>query len=336
MAKMLAYLMWDKDNAAQHNEKKRGKHWVPDQHCHSEEAIEKHLLKYLCTQFPRQGKRFNNNAGFDNENRIQIAYWDVSEYAKQCNVFVNKGAQTDVDNLLFEDIGYPGDTGTEFIVGDFDELCCEVEDKLTKAGQPKPKVGLSTAQYEEAKGTLEMIFHGLRTLLCEWCARLGKTILGGVLTISTGIPLTVVATYTLMSFASFKKELSKWEQFRDLVIVDARSSTYQRDVKIALDEGKQVVVFLSMCRGGLRQNRIDFLFGLDVQRLILVDEADYGIHRPKQADLLIAARNPTDVVILMTGTNSDRAVHRWEADGFRSVTYPELIINKRAAEEALV
>ena len=42
---------------------------------------------------------------------------------------------------------------------------------------------------------------------------------------------------------------------------------------------KQVVAFLSMCTGGKRQSKIDYLFGKDLDRLVIVDEADFGVHR---------------------------------------------------------
>lgn len=324
MARMIGYLWWHKNH---HNDsKKAGEHWI-QMDC-SDDLAEKHLYQYLRNdQFRRRGFQFD--AGIESGD-IVVEWWDISKYAESKKRFF---PHSSVDEILFEDIGYPDkDIGSEFKVGDWDELCCEINDKLITAGQPLRSVGLSTVQYEEAFGTLEMIANGSRTLLCEWCARSGKTILGGVLSICSKIPLTIVATYALTSFASFKKDLMKFEQFKNLVIVDAKSPTYKQDINNALLEGKQVVVFLSMHRGGFRKERIGFLFGLGVRRLVLIDEADFGIHREKQADLLIEARDEEDVVILMTGTNGDRAVHRWKADGYRSVVYPELILHKRAAE----
>lgn len=84
-----------------------------------------------------------------------------------------------------------------------------------------------------------------------------------------------------------------------------------------------------MCSGGRRQDKIDFLFDLDVVRLVIIDEADFGVHRANQSTPLIEARGVQDVVILMTGTNGDKAASIWPVDHYLSVTYPELLIEKR-------
>ena len=113
------------------------------------------------------------------------------------------------------------------------------------------------------------------------------------------------------------------------MLVDTAETDYKEIITTALENKKQVVAFLSMCAGGRRQERIDFLFGINENRLVFIDEADFGVHQQKQVDALKDARGPNDVVILMTGTNSDKAVSTWQADYFMSVTYPELVIEKK-------
>jgi hypothetical protein len=84
-----------------------------------------------------------------------------------------------------------------------------------------------------------------------------------------------------------------------------------------------------MCSGGRRQDKIDYLFGINgYTRLVLVDEADFGVHKAGQSKPLIDARSEEDVVILMTGTNGDKAASIWNVDHYLSVTYPELLIEK--------
>ena len=61
----------------------------------------------------------------------------------------------------------------------------------------------------------------------------------------------------------------------------------------------------------------------------LFDEADFGVHRANQSTPLIEARKDNDVVVLMTGTNGDKAASIWPVDHYLSVTYPELLIEKR-------
>jgi hypothetical protein len=132
----------------------------------------------------------------------------------------------------------------------------------------------------------------------------------------------------LTSFASFKKDLSTFEQFRDFVLVDAADEDWDDHTQNAIEAGLQVVVFLSMCAGGRRQDKIDFLFAQSVNKLMIIDEADFGVHQVKQSQPLIEARGEADVVVLMTGTNGDKAASIWPVDHYLSVTYPELLMEK--------
>ena len=51
--------------------------------------------------------------------------------------------------------------------------------------------------------------------------------------------------------------------------------------------------------------------------------------------LVAKIKEHTDVnVIIMTGTNADRAVTHWSIDSIVSVTYPELLIQKVETQNA--
>jgi hypothetical protein len=139
----------------------------------------------------------------------------------------------------------------------------------------------------------------------------------------------------LTSFTSFKNEIRKFEQFQNIEVVDTTNDDYQERIQKLVDKGVQVMVFLSLCNGSGRNERIDFLKNLEVQRLILVDEADYGAHQKNQFEALSNLVNEDDVLILMTGTNSDRASSDWDVDLMLSTTYFELLVNKKEALELL-
>ena len=64
--------------------------------------------------------------------------------------------------------------------------------------------------------------------------------------------------------------------------------------------------------------------------MVAVDEADFGVHQIKQSTPLIEARSEDDIVVLMTGTNGDKAASIWPVDHYLSVTYPELLMEKHA------
>lgn len=309
---MFCYLWFEKDKP---NECKFGERWV------------------FAGQDPEKEvwKRIKSSVGVRKDlitdGTIQLVdIWDVTELSKKVNRYYQRSR---MDDYIRPYIGFrKGSTG-EIHELPSSEVSLRVNNFLKKSDQPLPFVGLTRNQAAAAEETLDRIQLGDRIFLAELCARFGKTIFSGVLIKETGIKLTIVVSYVLTSFASFEKDLSGFEQFKDYVLIDTADPDYQEVVSSALAQNKQVVAFLSMCAGGRRQEKIDFLFAQTQQRLIVVDEADYGVHQQAQVLPLQNAIDLDDVLFLMTGTNSDKAVSTWVPDHFLSVTYPELVIEKK-------
>lgn len=257
------------------------------------------------------------------------ALWDVSAYAKTIGKFrkhakiddtIRKCIPNHIKNSDLHQVSY-------------DDLVTYVNTFLHKQGQTLAEFGPSTVQFRAAVNVSDAVDAGKRTIIADLCPRFGKTTWSGMLTQVLESQLTIVASYVLTSFASFDKDLSSFEQFSDLVRVDATNDfLYQSKIDAALAKGKQVVVYLSMCNGRSRQTRIDYLFGLAQRRLIIVDEADFGVHQSAQAKPLIEARQADDIVILMTGTNSERAVADWKVDHTLLTTYPEMLIERKLSK----
>ena len=314
MARMMTYAWNDQDNIL--NETKYGDHFVSED-LTEEEAVA-HTIAYMRTQFPRRARHFDSG-------RVQYTTWDVSEIAKAEDKFYG-GSK--IDDVIREHIGRPGTQGKEFHALPFDELVYRVNKYINTTKQPRPSVGLSQWQYDAAENVIAAVAHNHRIIMAELCARFGKTLWAGALAIETNAQITIVASYVLTSFSSFAKDLTSFEQFRNLEVIDSASPTYQRDINAALNARRQVVVFLSMCGSAKRQDRIDFLFGLKQNRLVFIDEADFGAHTNKQADPFIAATQSDDVVILMTGTNGERACGNWQIDHYLGTTYAELLMEK--------
>jgi hypothetical protein len=308
---MYCYLWYEKDKP---DEAKFGERWVKSGQDPETEVW----------------KRIKNSVGVRKDlirdGTIQLeCIWDVSEYSRKIRRFYAHGK---VDDAIRPYIGFrKGSTG-EVHKLPASEIKVKVNKFLAKLGQPLLVAGLSRNQYDAAENVLTAIAEGKRTVIAELCARFGKTIWSGALVRETDRPLTVVASYVLTSFASFEKDLTSFEQFRDLVLIDTANDDYQEVVDAALSQDKQVVAFLSMCAGSNRQKKIDFLFSRDADRLVVIDEADFGVHQLKQSRPLIEARQENDIVVLMTGTNSDKAASVWSVDHYLSVTYPELLIEK--------
>ena len=312
MAFVITYVWQDLD--APEAEQKFGDHY--SEATSLEEAF-KETEKYIRGTLGRQKHKFD-------EGRIVIhKLWDATEYAKHKNRF---GKHQKIDDVIRPVIGHHVQADVHRI--DADTLIERVNKELIKHGQPLPVAGLSQNQYNAAENVLAAIANNKQTIVAELCARFGKTIWSGALICETSAQLTIIASYVLTSFASFKKDLTSFEQFRELVLIEAGETDWEDKVTAVIKTKKQTVVFLSMCAGGRRQDKIDFLFGLKVPRLVIIDEADFGVHQVKQSQPLIEARGSKDIVVLMTGTNGDKAASIWPVDHYLSVTYPELLIEK--------
>jgi len=310
---MFCYLWHEKSDI---DECKFGERWVKDG-----QDPEKEVLKRIKDSVGVRKDKITDGT-------IElVAYWDVTDLARaKCPERLKQHGR--VDDYIREHIGFRKGTTGEVHTLDATVMAYKVNELLKNFGQPLPVVGLSQNQYTAAENIIGAIAEGKRTVVAELCARFGKTIWSGALIRETNAELTIVASYVLTSFSSFKKDLSAFEQFRDLVLVEAGDDDWESKIKQALDGKKQIVVFLSMCAGGRRQDKINTLFDYSVNKLVIIDEADFGVHQLKQSQPLIEARDENDVVILMTGTNGDKAASIWPVDHYLSVTYPELLIEK--------
>ena len=318
MARMMVYNHFD----PLVGESKFGDHFV-NRDCTYEEAVQD-TIRYMRTQYPRRARYFDSD-------EVQKKVWDVSDFAKTQDKFY--GASK-IDDVIRPAIGKPGKQGKEYHKLNFEELNMKVNLFLAKQGQPLIEAGLSTLQYEVAEQVLTHFSNGSRCILAELCARFGKTIWSGAVAVETDVDLVVVASYVKTVFTSFATDLVQFNQFANYVHVNTSDSDYQEKVDKALAEGKRVFAYLSLCNGSKRQERIDFLFDKQKSTMLIVDEADFGAHHAKQAKPLIDKLDETVYTIIMTGTNADRAATYWPIDTMVSVTYPELLIQKRETQNA--
>jgi hypothetical protein len=309
---MFTYVWYDKRNP---NECKFGEHWVK---AGTDPNID--ITNYVRND---QNKRKDL---FDDGTIVLEMIWDVTEYAKSKERFY-RGSH--VDSLIRNDIRCVKQSEIHNMTADV--LVDKVNEILRKENQPRPEVKLSTAQFDDAVTVLKGIKEGKRRILAELAARYGKTIWSSAVAVESGIPVIVVSSYVLTSFTSFKNDIRKFQQFQEIEIVDSQVKGYQDKVTKFVDEGKQVMVFVSLCNGRGRNERLKFLGGLESQKMVFVDEADYGAHRKGQFEVLQTMVNDDDVLILMTGTNSDRASSKWDIDLMLSTTYFELLVNKKEA-----
>ena len=308
--RMFVYAWYEKTNP---KETKFGEHWVKGGVDPNQDSA-----TYIRNSMNRRKDLF------DDGTVVIEMIWDVTEYAKKYDKFYQKSK---VDDLIRKGIGQVKQSDVHNMTAEI--LVERVNDILRKENQPRPEVKLSTAQFDDAVSVLKGIKEGKRRILAELAARYGKTIWSSAVAVESGIPVVVVASYVLTSFTSFKNDIRKYQQFQEIEIVDSQVKGYEEKVTKFVEEGKQVMVFVSLCNGSGRDERVKFLGGFEVQKMVFVDEADYGAHRKGQFDALQTMVNDDDVLILMTGTNSDRASSEWDIDLPLSTTYFELLVNKK-------
>jgi len=268
---------------------------------------------------------------------IQLChYWDVTEYVKNnCSERFKKGGKIDDyirRNFIHTRIGNRGD------VHDMseDELIKSVYNVIKNADSVLPICGLSRSQFEQLHQTCSAILsndNGSVVIMAELCARFGKTIWAASVVLETKTKLSIITSYVLNSFSSFEKELRSYEQFKNIEVVDlSKDNDYENAILSHLKNGKQVAAFVSMCPGSNRDERIKTLFSLENNILLIVDEADFGMYKNNQSEVLISHVKSHHSVILMTGTNGDRAVGAWDITHYQGVTYPELIMDKKFSD----
>jgi|APSaa5957512622_1039677.scaffolds.fasta_scaffold03290_5 hypothetical protein len=282
-----------------------------------------------CKQRIREQAQTRKDLVDDGSYRM-VAIWDVSDIAKEANRFHKHGK---IDDYIRKDIGFVKQSEVHSLA--WTDLKLRVDAIVSKSTQIKPIVKLSTAQYEIVAELKIAIANGHRRFLGELAARIGKTIASSSLSMEIDVPITIITSYVKTVFTSFRSDITSFEQFRDIVHINCDDDTYQEQISVALRKKQKIFVYFSLCNGSKRQSRIDFLFGLKVQRLVIVDEADFGAHRKNQVQPLKDAIDDDDILFLMTGTNADRAVSEWDIDYMLSVTYFELLVQKTIAVNLL-
>jgi hypothetical protein len=267
-----------------------------------------------------------------NQGKIRVvAIWDVTDIAKKVNRYYK---QSRMDDYLREYIGHRLDVKTEVHTLSGDDMKIRVNKLIAKLGQPLVNVELSTKQYQVAEEVLGKFADQQKIVLAELCARFGKTLWSGAIAVELGVDLVIVASYVTTVFTSFQGDITSFQQFASYEHIDTRDDDYQKKINTVLKSKKKAFVYLSLSQGAKRQERIDFLLRKRCSKMLIVDEADFGSHQVNQAQPLIKHIKSIEYVILMTGTNADRAATYWPIDTMVSVTYPELLIQKEIAKHA--
>ena len=164
---------------------------------------------------------------------------------------------------------------------------------------------------------------GWKTILLELAARFGKT---GTLTqlfSYSDADVMVVANYVKTVNRSFGDTVVRF--FSDSVsYLDASDADFETKLQTELDRGQKVLITCSLFNSAKLDKRIEAITKVP-NRFVVVDEADYGAHTP--ANLAKVEKLRQDVpLILMTGTNADRAAGSHDIDAHLAITYFDMLM----------
>lgn len=250
--------------------------------------------------------------------------WDVTEYAIQHKKYY-KGSH--IDNHIRNEIGFIKQGEVHSISSE--RLHVKVNEVLRKSKQPLQICELPTAPYEAVCEIVGHLKDGKRKILGQLAPRFRKTLTESFIALEMEWDLTIIATYVPNVFYGFTKQLTNYEQFRNIEIIDCSDKNYQQQIKKALKDKKKVFAMLSLCNGSKREERCEFLYSLCKRnRGTIIEEADLGAHKPKQVEVLKKYQSEKDIVIITTGTNGEKAITLWDIDAVVEFTYFELLVNK--------
>jgi hypothetical protein len=169
----------------------------------------------------------------------------------------------------------------------------------------------------------ESLEAGKEVTVLELAARFGKTLAMLAAFKFSSHRVMVIANYVKTVNTSFRKEATLYLP-GEVATVDTSEVDFQSKVQYFLGEGVKVLITCSLFKSAKLDANVEFIRSLE-DRIIVVDEADYGAHTTTQREKVERMRENSHLV-LMTGTNSDRAAKDYNVDSYFSVTYPDMLL----------
>lgn len=164
---------------------------------------------------------------------------------------------------------------------------------------------------------------GKKTVLLELAARFGKT---GTLTQLfeySDADVMVVATYVKTVNTSFGDTVVKF--FSDTIsYLDSSDKDFETKLSSYLDQGRKVLVTCGLFNSSSLDKKVALIAKIP-NRFVVVDEADFGAHTPGNLDKVEKLRCGVPL-LLMTGTNAERAAGSHDIDAHMSFTYFDMLL----------
>lgn len=200
---------------------------------------------------------------------------------------------------------------------------------LSIGGESKVKTFIPTTWQRDAiRFVARALSEGKTTLMLELAARFGKTGTSVCMFDYSSADVMVVTNYVKTVNKSFGNTVVDFFADR-MVYVDARSKNAESMIDSALANGKKVVLACSLHHSQNLDPTIDMIRKYD-NRLVFVDEADFGCHKDKQVSRVKRLRENVPL-ILMTGTGADKAAATHHIEGMLSTTYFDMLLQTNKA-----
>jgi hypothetical protein len=174
-----------------------------------------------------------------------------------------------------------------------------------------------------------------RKIMAELAARFGKTNLFLSLFDLCEENTMIICAYYLTALSSFKKETSRWSQFSNFIVLDLSDENFCDKYKEhSKNIHNKILILASLCGGSTVEKNSEFVKTIK-SKITVVDEADYGAHTLNVAPI-VNKLGKNGVIILTTGTNSDRAkgIHT-DIDCFFKETYFDMLMKKNYEDVSL-
>jgi hypothetical protein len=192
---------------------------------------------------------------------------------------------------------------------------------------------------ETAIKVLNLLDEGHKHIAGELATRFRKTLFGGILTAEMGWDLLIVTSYVKTVATSYFTQLKKYKVFSNdkCLFIDLGVDTeYKNKINDAIKSGKKVIAYISANKGSKRDERYEFIYKkCKSNRATIIEEPDFGVWRKGQVEPITKYHSKNEIVLILGGTNIDRAVIHWPKTKMVSVPYIDLEIQKRLTKEKL-
>ncbi len=219
--------------------------------------------------------------------------------------------------------------GTEWSRFDDHKLVPSLVRKCLDGNQSRIDLNLTIWQLEVIDKLLTQKNDGLKFLMYELAARFGKTTTYLAFHQMVKEQVMILPSYVTTVFSSFENEIFKFNQFKDFILLDASNPYFHSQWLDAIQTDKKIVVITSLCGSSNVEKNIPVISNFK-DKIVVVDEADYGAHTENVAPTVSRISNGC-FTVLTTGTNSERAKgNHTDIDGFHKVTYFDMLMKRES------